>query len=381
VAKGKSKKRRSPAQVAAQKKATRAAKRARKGKTHTKTPRKAARKATRKAARKAPRRHRRKARIIHAYKTKKGKRVKTHASHETPRRRRRRRSRRHAATETPKRRRKSRRSRRRRKNPIMETPRRHRKRRTHRRRSNPRKHRRHTTHRRRNPLSGGKDFMAGVFGLVVGGLLTTGALRFAATHALTGSAGAYQDTPAAGQIYNAESPNAPLWSSWKTVLAAGASVVVPFGIASFVKKPGMKTFWQLAGFGSLAVVGVKLATDGLAKLTGKTMWGERLLAPEIMAQRDLATGVTPPAMAAATLAGLPAKQTSVVKQIGNVPTQQPAMQATQPATTAVPTAHAPAAPPAATPTPAPTHNETNHRNERPFNWATDGLGENSNVDN
>lgn len=220
--------------------------------------------------------------------------------------------------------------------------------------------------------------MAGVFGLVVGGLLTSGALRFASTHALTGAAGAYQDAPAAGQIYNAESVNAPIWSSYKTVGAALAAVVVPFGCAAFSKKAGMKTFWQLAGFGALAVVGVKLATDGLAKFTGKTMWGERLLAPEIMAQRDLATGVAPPAMAAATLAGLPANQ---VKRIGNSPAAAPAtMQATQPATTAAPPAAPPA--PAAAPAPAPTPVHTNHSNhvERPFNWATDGMSVNSEVE-
>jgi hypothetical protein len=267
-----------------------------------------------------------------------------------------------------------RRSRRRRKNPVMETPRRHHRRR----RSNPVKHRRHHARRRHNPLNGGKDFMAGVFGLVVGGLLTTGALRFASTHALTGSAGAYQDAPANGQLYNAESPNAPVWSSWKTMLAGGLGVVLPFGVASFVKGPGAKTFWQLAGFGALAVVGVKLATDGIAKLTGKTMWGERLFAPEIMAQRDLATGVTPPAMAAPMLSGLPTSQP--VRRIGSVP-EQTVMQQQQPVTRVAAPAPAPTPP---TPTPPPAASspipETNHRTERPFNWATDGLGQDSTVE-
>jgi hypothetical protein len=233
-----------------------------------------------------------------------------------PRRRRRRRHNPVAVAAAPRRRR---RRRSRRHNPIAAAPRRRRRRHHHRsrRRRNPivlETHRRHHRRRRRNPLNGSKDFASGVAGLVFGGLIACFAYRFAVTHAVTDSGAKdgnnhiiYRDTPAAGQLYNGEAPLAPIWSNWKGPAAAGVGIFVPFLISSRVSG-ATKSFFQLAGFGALGFVGVKVAMDVATKFLGGTKLGARLLGPEVVAHNDvIATGpqtVNAP-LNLPTLAGLP----------------------------------------------------------------------------
>ena len=164
-----------------------------------------------------------------------------------------------------------------------------------RRASNPIVHRRHRRgHRRSNPISGGSEFLSGFLGLATGGLLAMVATRFLATHAVTATASKdangktiYNDAPAAGQLYNGEAPMVPFWSNWKVALAGVAAIVLPFGVASKVRSSKAKSFFQLAGFGAMAIVGSKCAADAAAKYLGTNPYAQRLLAPELMAQRDL----------------------------------------------------------------------------------------------
>src|SRR5260370_29302097 len=82
-------------------------------------------------------------------------------------------------------------------------------------------HRRHHTHHRRhhrmhnplpNPLTGTGEFISGLFGVGSGFLLASITDRFAATHPLTTQApGVFTDTPAAGQVYDTETPLLPIW--------------------------------------------------------------------------------------------------------------------------------------------------------------------------
>jgi hypothetical protein len=229
-------------------------------------------------------------------------------------RRRRRRRRRNPVVAAPRRRR---RRHHRRHNPVAAAPRRRRRHHRRRRRHNPivlETHRRHHR-RRRNPLSGKKDFASGVAGLVFGGLIACFAYRFASTNPVTATASKdgngniiYLDTPSEGRLYNVEAPLAPIWTNWKALAAAGAGVVVPFGISSFVKGAGTKSFFQLAGFGALGFVGVKVVMDVATKFFGNTKLGTRLLAPEVTAHNlALATGpkTTNQPMNSPTMAGLP----------------------------------------------------------------------------
>jgi hypothetical protein len=172
--------------------------------------------------------------------------------------------------------RRRRRRRHRRRNPLAATEARHH-----------RRHRRH--HRRRNPISGMREFGMGVFGLALGGFLASTTYRYAVTHALTTTG---QDAPAAGQIYNAESPDAPLWrQGWKALAIAALSIVAPFGISSYVKSSSAKSFWQLAGFGGLGFFGVKALNDVAVNLSNRMTTPNptalRLFAAENMALADL----------------------------------------------------------------------------------------------
>jgi hypothetical protein len=162
---------------------------------------------------------------------------------------------------------------------------------------------------RRNPVSGWREMLSGVFGVATGYVLASGADRFMMTHALNASG---QDAPTQGQIYNSESLMLPLWSSWGRLGVAVLSVGVPMFVASRVRSPGVKSFFQLAGFGALARTGGKALDDGIAYFTGKMTTPSpmlvRLYAPELAANGQMAAlslNASPPAAPAATFAGLP----------------------------------------------------------------------------
>jgi len=171
--------------------------------------------------------------------------------------------------------------------------------------------------RKSNPIEGGAQWLAGLGGFVTGGVFVGFFDRLAATHPLvagtTGATGAWNDSPATGQIYNAEAVAAPIWSNITRILVAAVSVVTPFGLAAAVKNPTGKTFLQMVGFGALAVTAVKGVNDviAMALLNDTSGFGGRVYAPEIMAQTDLnalgATGATAlPALSAPLHINVPA---------------------------------------------------------------------------
>lgn len=163
---------------------------------------------------------------------------------------------------------------------------------------------------RRNPINGAKEMLAGVFGVAFGYVLASGADRYAVTHALASG----QDAPAQGDIYNSEAVSLPIWSSWKRLLVGVASVGAPLVVASWVKGPGTKSFFQLAAFGALARTAGKAADDGIAyfaaKMTTPSPTLVRLYAPEMasVARVAAASVAQLPSAPQATFAGLPAAQ-------------------------------------------------------------------------
>lgn len=181
--------------------------------------------------------------------------------------------------------------------------------------------------RKSNPITGGGEWFTGLSGFVLGGVSVGLFDRMAATHPLvagqSGTTGAWNDAPAAGQLYNAEAVQAPIWSSVTRLLVAAVAIATPFGIAAAVKGPRAKTFFQLYGFGSLAVTAVKGINDVIALAASQSSFGARLYAPEIMAQSDTAAlkvnGSPLPVLSAPvhttipssppSLAGLPRMQT------------------------------------------------------------------------
>lgn len=168
--------------------------------------------------------------------------------------------------------------------------RRHRKPRKHHRASMRRPHRRHHKARTFNPISGWGEGAAAGFGLLFGALATIFSDRTAVTHALgTGNT----DTPSRGQVYNADAPATPLWSSGKRIAFAGVDLVVPLGLSMATKKhPKTQTFFQGWFIASLAIVGSKLVIDGSAKMFGKGPKTARLFAPEISADNALVVSNT-----------------------------------------------------------------------------------------
>ena len=177
-----------------------------------------------------------------------------------------------------------------------------------RRRRKARRHaRRRTTGRRRtsrrrhhvraiNPIAGAGEFGAALGGIILGVTAAVLGDRYAAGHALTAgaTAGSYTDQPAAGQLYNSNASLAPIWSSWKRLVVAGANLVVPFGASMAAKRhPKTQTMFQTWFFGALAVTLGKVTLDVLPKVLGAKAVGARLLAPEIDAQNArLAVGTT-----------------------------------------------------------------------------------------
>jgi hypothetical protein len=218
----------------------------------------------------------------------------------------------------PKRRRHHRRHRRH--NPVALAP----KRRHHRRRHHSRRHhRRHNpialaprrhrfSARMGNPLEGPGDFFAGLLGVATGYSLASLADRYASTHALTvatDGSGTVTDAPATGQIYDAEAPSLPIWSSWQRLAAAAAAILVPGAVSGMVQGSA-RAFLQLAAFGALGRTAGKAMDDAVVALSGATPPTiiQQLYAPEIAANARLATATTtqPTAIApSSAFAGLP----------------------------------------------------------------------------
>lgn len=101
----------------------------------------------------------------------------------------------------------------------------------------------------------------------------------------------YADSPAQGQLYNADAPAAPIWSSWKRLAVAGADLVVPFGLSMATKKhPKTQTFFQAWLIAAGATIGGKTVMDLLVKvpMLNRGPKGARLFAPEITSKNALA---------------------------------------------------------------------------------------------
>ena len=190
------------------------------------------------------------------------------------------------------------------------------------------------------PLEGGLDFFSGLFAVTIGYLFAAGADRMGSTHALTASSaqGGFVDAPAAGQIYDSESPQTPIWSSGMRVAYNALAIAVPMGLSAFIKSKGPKSFFQLMAFAAAARTLGKAAEDGMSLAMKSTSFGLRLYAPELAAQAKLAQATTAalPSAAPGTFAGAPKQQalngspvggnTQAVKQ-NNAPPPAPAFDA------------------------------------------------------
>jgi hypothetical protein len=204
------------------------------------------------------------------------------------------------AWESP-RRRKRRSSKRRRKNPIaanpLPNPRRRRRRSHHRRRHT--HHRRHSSRMRNplpNPLTGTGEFVSGLFGVGAGFALASMADRWAATHPLTTQApGVFTDTPAAGQVYDSEATQLPIWKDPMRIGVALGAILFPGLLTRFVVKGSKaKAFAQLATFGAIGRTVGKAIDDGIASLAAgsgplsTSEYAQRLYGAELAATSRLA---------------------------------------------------------------------------------------------
>jgi hypothetical protein len=179
-----------------------------------------------------------------------------------------------------------------------------------------RRHRRSHSRRRRNPLpnpiSGMMEFVGGVLGVGTGFGLASLVDRILVTHALTtattSTQGGGTDAPAVGQIYNSEALLTPIWSSWQRMAGAVGAIAAPLVAARFVTvHTGLKTFFQLAGFGALGRTAGKAMDDAVAQVMSTNASVQRLYAGEIAAKAKMTAAATTalPAIAPGTFAGLP----------------------------------------------------------------------------
>ena len=191
-----------------------------------------------------------------------------------------------------------------------------------------------------NPLMGAGEFVKGIVGLLAGGFVVDFFDRLIVSHAISGStAGSFTDAPSAGQTYNAEAQQTPIWASWGRMGLAAVAIALPFSFAAVSKGSGTKAFFQLAGSGAIAVTGVKLVGDVMGALTAKSAFGARLWAPEIMAQTDraqLAVNGSPlPALTAPVHTVIPSTSpptlAGVSHQVSSAPRMLPAPRITPPA--------------------------------------------------
>lgn len=144
-------------------------------------------------------------------------------------------------------------------------------------------HRSHRRYSRRrsgameNPLTGMEIAVGAVTGVV--GFISADALdRVLATHALSGTTGAYVDNPpTTGSyigLYNGTAVLAQM--DWKRWLAGAGITIVPFTIAAFIKSPVGRSSLQFFGFGAGIRVLGKAVTDVIAYLMRNSSTGQRL---------------------------------------------------------------------------------------------------------
>ena len=178
-------------------------------------------------------------------------------------------------------------------------------------------------HRRRNPIpfmfanpiSGPKEFLAGLLGVGMGYAAADLADRLLATHPLVSTSAGYVDSPPAGMVYDSEAPLTPIWSSPVRFIGGIAMVFAPALLSRLVPGNAAKAFFQLAGYGAAAKLGGKLISDGIASTMSTTGLALQAYGPEIAAQTRFAqvAGVTPNSAQAGFFAGPPRGQT---RQLG-----------------------------------------------------------------
>ena len=124
-----------------------------------------------------------------------------------------------------------------------------------------------------------------IFGGGASLLIGYGVDDFFATHA-NKDASATGDQPPTGEIYNVDAQTAPIWTDWKRAVAAVVLGPVPILLTTIPMMP-MKGALRIFGAGNLLYSGPKTIIDLVAKFTGKTAFGERFLAHQIMAQNGV----------------------------------------------------------------------------------------------
>lgn len=159
---------------------------------------------------------------------------------------------------------------------------------------------------RRNPINA-TELVIGAFTGLSGFLIADVFDRFLATHALTGTAVPYVDTPpTTGDypgLYNATAICAPMdMKRW--LLGSAVTIGLPLGIAYMIKSDTARTSLQLMAFGAFVRIVGKGAIDGIAKLTNTNMVGQRLYDGEMRSQVLAANGGTFPATVQLPTAGL-----------------------------------------------------------------------------
>lgn len=173
---------------------------------------------------------------------------------------------------------------------------------------NPR--RRH--HRRHNPLfpilpnpigdTGG--FLAKASGFAIGFLLQDAIDRFGATHTLTtDTSGNTTDTPAAGQIYDSEAVQLPIWSSTTRLAYNAAGLAIPGILGRFF----WADFWNHAFAAAVIRTLGKVATSAVAQFAPANATTLQLYGGEYAANARLtqAAGAALTQAQAGTFAGLP----------------------------------------------------------------------------
>jgi hypothetical protein len=169
-----------------------------------------------------------------------------------------------------------------------------------------------------NPMHDIRGFLSKAAGFGVGYLIQDGIDRFAATHVLAiDTAGNITDTPPAGTIYDSESPDLPIWSSWQRLAFNAAGLAIP----GFMAKLFWKEFWQRALIAATVRTVGKVAVDAVAHFAPPAIAGGlplRLYGANYAAQAKInqANVAALPASPAGVFAGIP-------RMLGLLPAQRP----------------------------------------------------------
>lgn len=180
--------------------------------------------------------------------------------------------------------------------------------------ANPVRHHRRRSRRRNpllnplpNPMRDIRGFLSKAAGFGVGYLIQDGIDRFAATHVLAiDTAGNITDTPPTGTIYDSESPDLPIWSSWQRLAFNAAGLAIPGLMARLF----WKEFWQRALIAATVRTVGKVAVDAVAHFAPPAIAGGlplRLYGANYAAQAKImqANVATLPSSPAGVFAGIP----------------------------------------------------------------------------